>query len=53
MSHHQNTGQNHNIKTANKSLRKHHKVQIIWNDNKNQNYIHKQTERRLNLSKAS
>jgi hypothetical protein len=47
MSHHKNTGQNHNKKTANKSLKKSGKVQIFENDVTNQNYIQEEIKSRF------
>jgi hypothetical protein len=40
-SHHQNAGQNHNIKTANKSFEKVATFRCLRKTVRNQNYIHK------------
>jgi len=46
MSHHQNAGQNHNKKTANKSFKNMTKLNYLETTIKNQNYIHDKVKSR-------
>jgi len=48
MSHHQNIGQNHDIKIANKSIKKVAEVQIFGNESDKSNYIHEEIKSKLN-----
>jgi hypothetical protein len=50
MSHHQNPGQNHNIKVVNISFE--NKIQILGITVTNQNYIRKEIKIRFNLGNA-
>jgi hypothetical protein len=52
MFHHQNAGQNHNIKIANKSFKKSGKVHILQSDSNNSKFDSWRSKRRLKMGNA-
>jgi hypothetical protein len=53
MSQHPNSGQNHNIRTANESFENVAKFKYMWTILTNQNNTHDEIRSRLNLGSAS
>jgi hypothetical protein len=53
MSHHQTTGQNHDVKASNASFENEAKFKYLGITVTNQNCIHEEIKRRLNMRNAS